>query len=181
MKKNLLHILSLFVFTTALLGNGIKSDTEKIISSYFTGAEFIMAKIEIPLQIKSEIEREVRQKFFDGSVYVWKIFENDSLSAVAILDNVYGKALPITFLTAFSLEGEILFSEIIKYREQYGGGVKSKSWLEQFNGGNGKSTYEVGKNIQGISGATISVNSVTKGIRKSALLFEKMKNELLAL
>lgn len=181
MKKNLFHLLILFFSAQSMFGSGIKSDTEEVISDYFDEAEFVMQKIEIPLQIKTEIEREIQQKFFDNFLYVWKIFRGDSLNAIAILDNVYGKALPITFLTAFNLEGEIIFTEIIKYREQYGGGVKDGGWLNQFKDKNSRSNYEVGKDIQGISGATISVNSITKGIRKSAAFFEKMKDELLAL
>lgn len=160
--------------------DGIKSDVEQILSSNFEQADFEMHKIQLSKSNIKKIEGKVHQKFFDNYVYVWKIIKGESVVAVAILDNVYGKALPITFLTAFSKSGQILFTEIIKYREQYGGSVKSKKWLKQFESKNSHSDFDVGKDIQGISGATISVNSVTKGIQKSAMLFEVIKDEMLS-
>ena len=69
-------------------------------------------------------------------------------------------------------------SEIVKYREQYGGGVKSEDWNEQFEGKDDNSDFTVGKEISSISGATISVNSVTKGIKKLSLIFNELKKSL---
>lgn len=98
------------------------------------------------------------------------ISKNDTLISIALLDNVYGKTLPITFLVCFDKSGGILKSEIIKYREPYGGAVKEESWLSQFTGKISKSNFSVGSEVQGISGATISANSVLKGINKLSLL-----------
>jgi Na+-translocating ferredoxin:NAD+ oxidoreductase RnfG subunit len=40
------------------------------------------------------------------------------------------------------------------------------------------SEFKVGKTIDGISGATISTHSVTKGIHKLSLLFPYIENQL---
>ena len=101
--------------------------------------------------------------------------ESDSLRAIGLMDNVLGKSLPITFLVTFDLEGTIITSSIVKYREPYGGGVSTSSWIKQFDGKNLNSSFDVGTDIQGISGATISVNSVSKGIKKLTILFNEIK------
>ena len=100
--------------------------------------------------------------------------ESDSIRAIGLMDNVLGKSLPITFLVLFDLKGTIIKSSIVKYREPYGGGVSNSNWNTQFEGKNFKSSFDVGDDIQGISGATISVNSVSKGIKKLTILFNEI-------
>ena len=46
----------------------------------------------------------------------------------------------------------------------------SKSWLKQFINYSDTSNYKIGNGISGISGATISVHSVSKGIHKLSLI-----------
>ena len=91
---------------------------------------------------------------------------------MAILDNVLGKSLPITYLTCFNMDGQLINAHIVKYREDYGYEVGNKRWLNQFIGLDVNSDFIIGKNIDGISGATISVNSVTRGINRSAIIVE---------
>lgn len=164
-------ILILF-FANCILAGEIKDSEEKKILNEFPGARLQFKEFEIPVNIKNEIEHNVRQRFFMSSVYVWKIYKGDKLEAISILDNVIGKTLPITFRVNFNTEGKIIASQIVKYRESIGGGVSNESWNKQFTGKNSKSSYKVGESIDGISGATISVNSVTKGIQKLTMLVE---------
>ena len=63
---------------------------------------------------------------------------------------------------------------MIKYREAYGGEVGSKAWLNQFIAYTDSSKYKIGDDISGITGATISVHSVTKGIRKLTYLIKEI-------
>jgi Na+-translocating ferredoxin:NAD+ oxidoreductase RnfG subunit len=76
------------------------------------------------------------------------------------------------------IDGRIINSEVIKYREAYGGEVGNKNWLAQFIHFSDTSDFKLGKNIDGISGATISVNSLSKGIQKIATLFPLIKDKL---
>ena len=101
---------------------------------------------------------------------MYQIRSDNKLVALGLLDNVKGKAMPITFMVLFDLNGNIISSGIIKYREQYGGAVSNKEWNIQFKHKNSESGFAVGKDVSSISGATISVNSVTKGIHKLTLL-----------
>jgi len=169
----------LIIFSNALSSGSIKDETEALIRQKLGNsvtAEFI--KYEIPQNFKKEIETEIRQKFYSDFVYIYKIFEKEKLKNIVIVDNVNGKSMPITFMVIFELDGKITYSGIIKYREQYGGGVKSDEWNNQFKNKDYKSSYEVGKDISAISGATISVNSISRGIKKLAFLMDKIKNEL---
>jgi len=55
-------------------------------------------------------------------------------------------------------------SKILVYREDYGGEIASKRWLAQFYDQPLATQFKTGDNISGISGATISVRSMTQSI-----------------
>jgi len=165
-------ILYITVFPYFLIG-GIREDAEELIfSTYGEDIQVDFKKWNPPQEIKIYSEKKARSRFIFDHVYFWKIFESNSLVGVAILDNVLGKSLPITYLTCFNMDGQLINAHIVKYREDYGYEVGNRRWLNQFLGLIASSDYKVGKNIDGISGATISVNSVTRGINRSAIIVE---------
>jgi len=165
-------ILYITVFPYFLIG-GIREDAEELIfSTYGKDIQVDFKKWNPPQEIKIYSEKKARSRFMFDHVYIWKISESNSLVGVAILDNVLGKSLPITYLTCFNMDGQLINAHIVKYREDYGYEVGNKRWLNQFIGLDVNSDFIIGKNIDGISGATISVNSVTRGINRSAIIVE---------
>ena len=171
-------ILYITVLPYFLIG-GIREDAEELIfSTYGQDIQVDFKKWNPPQEIKIYSENKSRSRFMFDHIYVWKISESDSLVGVAILDNVLGKSLPITYLTCFNMDGQLINAHIVKYREDYGYEVGNRRWLNQFLGLDVSSDYKVGKNIDGISGATISVNSVTRGINRSAIIIENLLLEI---
>jgi Na+-translocating ferredoxin:NAD+ oxidoreductase RnfG subunit len=55
----------------------------------------------------------------------------------------------------------VIKSKVLVYREDYGGEIGSKRWLAQFVGKTQNDDLRYGDNIMAISGATISVRSMT--------------------
>ena len=170
-------ILNLVEITT--LAQVIKEETEAlIIETFGEEVNFTFSKFKLSDKIKKKTEGIVKQKFFGDFIYLYNISANDKIIAFGFLDNVYGKSMPITFFVLIDINGNIISTNIIKYREPYGGAVSNENWNEQFTGKNSNSDFTVGKSVKSISGATISVNSVTKGIRKITLLYEEIKDDI---
>lgn len=172
----MIKIIFFFIaFCFKVSGQSIKDNIEKSIYNCF-GKEvnIVLDKIKLDKKLKQEIESKAEQSFFSDQIYFYKIFRDEHTIGYAILDNVFGKSMPMTFIVMFDKIGKILCSEIIKYREQYGGAVKNKDWLMQFNGKNADSEIKIGNDINTISGATISVYSVTKGIKKLSFLIKEL-------
>ena len=168
-----------FLPASIISASEIKLKSENLIRSHFNNditLEF--QKIELKKSLTYDIEIEVGQKFFRNSLYTWKVFNKTELLGFAIIDNVIGKSLPITFLVIFDPHGNILSSNVVKYRESIGGEISNRRWNSQFKGKNYESSFTAGKDIDVISGATISVNAMTKGIRKLAILFELIREDL---
>jgi len=168
-----------FCFIGTGLHGGIKEDVRKIIrTEYGKSIVFSMKKILLDKEVKAKIEQKVRQRFFKDFIYVWTIEIKKGEKVYGLLDNVKGKSMPITFLVIFDSKGNILNSNVIKYREPYGGEISSPKWMNQFKGRNASSHFAVGNDIDGISGATISVYSMATGVMKLSLLFPLIKPQL---
>jgi len=169
-------IYILFFISTIFCSKIINKTTDNIEDLFPNHISIEHKMYKIPKDLKKSIQNTAKQKFFRPEVNTWVIMSKDSLKYYAILDNVKGKSLPITFLTIFDDSSRVYYNSIIKYREAYGGEVSSKNWLNQFNAYTDSSKYKVGDDISNITGATISVNSITKGIRKlSYLIYQIIK------
>ena len=67
--------------------------------------------------------------------------------------------------------------KVYNYQASYGHEISARGWLKQFEGFSGKSDLEVGKNIDAISGATVSVYAITEDVKwKTKLLQEAIQN-----
>jgi Na+-translocating ferredoxin:NAD+ oxidoreductase RnfG subunit len=105
------------------------------------------------------------------SAAVLRISRADTLLGFAQVRNVKGKDQPITYLVAVDPEARLRDIDILVYREPYGGEVAYEPWRRQFRGKSADAPLTVGRDIQGISGATISVNAVTAGVRRAVAAF----------
>ena len=171
---------SILIILTSLLaaGNIQIACEEYLFNLYPKNTDISMQILQLDKQVTKEVENQVKQKFYKDKLYYWKITKEDSTMAYAFLDNVIGKSMPITFLVILNINGDIINTNVIKYREAYGGEVGNKGWLQQFYNRNNNSSYNIGKDINGISGATISVKSMSKGMQKITALYPLIQNQL---
>jgi hypothetical protein len=75
------------------------------------------------------------------------------------------------YFILFDSAGSVEQVTVFNYAATHGHEVSAKGWLRQFNGYDGSDTLKVGKNVDAISGATISVYGITEDIQlKTKLL-----------
>ncbi len=68
-------------------------------------------------------------------------------------------------MVIYDTEMAIIDTKVLTYREDWGGEIGSKRWLKQFLNKKADDQIQLGRDIQGISGATISVRSATVAIK----------------
>ena len=172
-----MRIFALLILVSYSVYGNVKEEAEEAIKKItkFNTIEFV--KYELDQETKLWIEKESKQRFFGSFLYKWTVFDSDTIKSIVFLDNVLGKTQPISFMVMFDTDGKIEHCQIIKYREDHGGQVQDENWLMQFKGKNYKSSFIIGKDIDGISGATISTNSLSKGIFKLSLLIHSIIDE----
>jgi Na+-translocating ferredoxin:NAD+ oxidoreductase RnfG subunit len=101
------------------------------------------------------------------SATVYRVSRAGTLLGFAQVRNVKGKDQPITYLVAVDSASALKDIDILVYREPRGGEVAYDSWRKQFRGKTADAPLQVGKDIKNISGATISSNSVTRGVKQT--------------
>jgi Na+-translocating ferredoxin:NAD+ oxidoreductase RnfG subunit len=96
------------------------------------------------------------------------------LGAIFILD-VVGQSLPIQFAVGVTPDGAIQDVQVMVYREPQGDAIQEKRFRKQFVGKHLTDPIALGKDIDAISGATISAQSATYAARKALALAQVLR------
>lgn len=119
----------------------------------------------------------------DGQPPVFKAYRTDPVSGEQQLvgyafltpdvpPEEVGYSAPIEVLVGMDLEGRITGIEVLYYRESirsiWGDFLSTPGYQEQFAGKHISDAFRVGRDIDGISRATITVRAMSRGIRNSA-------------
>ena len=124
-------------------------------------------------KIKSAAGVRVKQK----RIQAWKVQRDKRDMGWFFIDKVIGKHELITYAIAIDTHNLIKGLEIIEYLETHGGEVQQQKWRQQFIGKNlVNSRLKLGKDIDGISGATLSSRNITDGVRKLLLIKELLES-----
>ena len=99
-----------------------------------------------------------------NSTNFYSIKNEAEILGYALVDKAASKAYDFDYMVLLNSELEIININILIYREEHGNEISSKRWLKQFFGLGTKDEAILQKNIDGISGATISVRSMTTEI-----------------
>ena len=119
--------------------------------------------------------KEFQSKSVVGNFY--QIFDSGQLLGFAFIGTAPSKTDTFEYLVVFDLSLIIKKVNVLVYREDYGGEIGSNRWLKQFVGKARTTELVVGKNIAAISGATISVYSMTNAVNQ--LLYEMNQLDLI--
>lgn len=98
---------------------------------------------------------------------IWKAADGGWL----VVDEVVGKHEMITYAVALKPDGTVRRVEILEYRESYGYEVAEDKWLAQFIGKGQDAPLKLGKDVENISGATLSSKHVADGVRRVLALY----------
>ncbi|HEX4242452.1 MAG TPA: FMN-binding protein [Steroidobacteraceae bacterium] len=128
----------------------------------FKGQSLTAVPVILTAADVSAIERDSGVKVYPGVLRAWKAEDGGYF----FVDAVIGKHELITYAVALGPDGKVGQVEIIEYREAYGGEVRSERWRAQFVGKQHGDAVHVGRDIQNISGATMSSEHLTEGIRR---------------
>lgn len=95
-------------------------------------------------------------------------------TGVAIIDDEPGKWGPVEFIIAMDLQGAVTRVEVLSYQEKRGQPIARHSFMSQFEGKTSKSPLKLDKDINGVSGATISSNCAIFAVKKAIVLYEEL-------
>ena len=133
---------------------------------------FVEAHVIFRAADVAAIERLSGQKVRSRGQQVWRAEADGRFLGFFIVDYVIGKQLVIDYSVALEPDGRVRAVEVLEYREAYGGEITSHGWLKQFTGKTARDPITIDKDIRNISGATLSSQHVTEGIKRILALYE---------
>lgn len=116
----------------------------------------------------------VKSSITERVVVFERILSKEGLAGYIYHGHEMGKVQLMDFAVALDAKGKVHRVLLTAYRESVGGEVKSKRFMQQFQGKEIKSRLRLNDDIDGISGATLSSRAITLGVRK-AVSFWKLK------
>jgi len=159
MKFKFILILLIVLMTMSFgLPKNIQKKVDKEIRETFNIETFSFTSVPI----SSEITKDVPSKFEDNNLF--KIVDNYSFLGYAYIAKAPSKTAQFDYLVLLDTDLIIVKTKVLMYREEYGGEIGSKRWLKQFIGKTKNDYVKYNDNIIAISGATISVRSMTNAI-----------------
>lgn len=129
------------------------------------------------LRVSQKAEKEINKTFdisqsslipaLSEDVYgidhsrLFRVMYQENLLGYAYLGEALSKTDTFEYLVVFDVEFAVKKTKVLVYREDYGGEIGSKRWLKQFLNKTPIDRFVYRQNIAAISGATISVKSMT--------------------
>lgn len=100
-----------------------------------------------------------------GMVRIWKATRAGVLLGHVFVDEVIGRQNLITYAVGIGTDGALRNLEILAYRESHGGEIRNAAWRGQFDHRDNLAQLRFRADIKNISGATLSSEHVTQGVR----------------
>lgn len=133
------------------------------------GEETDFRRIQIPE------DKQSLQGYLKEGDAVLEVVKEEQVIGYLLSTQAKGRFDFFDYSVIFSENLEILSMMILVYWSNHGVGVCNKNWLKQFKGYSG-GKLQLGKNIDSISGATLSASSLVKDVERCYQLMVALKN-----
>jgi hypothetical protein len=112
-----------------------------------------------------------------GSLRIWRAVHAGAPLGYVLLDEVIGRSDLITYAIGIGSDGALTPVEVLAYRESHGAEIRNAAWRRQFADRRDLSELEFRIDIKNVSGATLSSEHVTQGVRWLLALWEIVLRE----
>lgn len=106
----------------------------------------------------------------------FSVFNQQTLLGYAYFGVAPSKTDTFEYLVVFDLDFKVKKTKVLVYKEDYGGEIGSKRWLKQFLNKTPEDRFAYRQNIAAISGATISVKSMTEAMNNLMISLASWRN-----
>lgn len=97
---------------------------------------------------------------------------NGKIDGWALIQNTIGKHKPMTYMVGINPQGEASNVEVLVFRESRGSEVRTKRFNYQYEGKNLHDPIRINRDIINISGATMSVRSMSAGVKRALVIVD---------
>jgi hypothetical protein len=123
---------------------------------------------------KKTVEDRIGWRFPESEFVVYIGRTEDRIDGYALVQNTIGKHKPITYMVGVDPDGGVLNIEVLIYRESRGSEVRTKRFNAQYEGKTLFDPIRMNKDIINISGATMSVRSLSAGVKRTLVIVDEI-------
>jgi len=147
---------------------------EEALKILFPKAQKIQAEeLRLTPDQKVQIQDRIGWKFPEESFRAFKAETDGTADGYAVIQETIGKHRPITYIVGITPQGKVFDVEIMVYRESKGSEVRRKRFNAQYEGKTAQDPISINKDIINITGATMSVRSVSAGVKRALVLVDE--------
>jgi len=129
--------------------------------------------LKLSQEKKSQIEDRIGWKFPEESFEVYIGETGTKVDGYALVQNTIGKHKPMTYMVGIDGRGHVSDIELLIFRESRGSEIRQKRFNSQYEGKTVLDPVRINKDIINISGATMSVRSMSAGIKRVLVLVDE--------
>ena len=129
--------------------------------------------LRVPAEKKMAIEERIGWKFPEDTFDVYIGETGTQVDGYALVQHTIGKHKPMTYMVGVDAHGRVSNVELLVFREARGSEVRTKRFNVQYEGKTVLDPVRINKDIINISGATMSVRSMTAGIKRVLVLVDE--------
>lgn len=122
---------------------------------------------------KSLIQERIGWKFPEESFEVYIGESGTQIDGYAVVQNTIGKHKHMTYMVGVDNRGFVSDIELLVFRESRGSEVRQKRFNAQYEGKSVLDPVRINKDIINISGATMSVRSISAGVKRVLVLIDE--------
>lgn len=172
--------LALVLAALALVPTGAAASatyftTAGVLKEFFPKSERVTyRKIQLSAAQRELLTSRLGYRPARGEYVIFVALSGEVVDGYALIDDERGQHEPITFAVKFSPEGVVQRHEVMVYREKYGEEIVDPRFRVQFVGKTGRDPLRAGRDIDVVTGATISSRSMAVGVRRALALIEEL-------
>ena len=129
--------------------------------------------LRVPADKKLVIEERIGWKFPEDAFDVYIGETGTQVDGYALVQHTIGKHKPMTYMVGVDAQGRVSNVELLVFREARGSEVRTKRFNVQYEGKTASDPVRINKDIINISGATMSVRSMSAGIKRVLVLVDE--------
>jgi len=122
-----------------------------------------------------DLSRDPHVTLVAARFVVERLQQDGQTAGYFVTDQVIGKFEKIDYAVALAADGSVRAVRVLKYRESHGHEVAEPGWLAQFAGRTAQDPLKAGRDIDGITGATLSVVHLSEGVRRVTRLVAALR------
>ena len=129
--------------------------------------------IRLTQEKKELIEQQIGWKFPENAFELYIGETGDKVDGYAMIHNTIGKHKHMTYMVGVDAKGACSDVELLVFREARGSDVGKKRFNAQYEGKTVSDPIRIHKDIINISGATMSVRSISAGVKRVLVLVDE--------